>query len=262
VERRADERTEHRRPGKQPGAPGAHLAQVATPDEVAWHVPDRCGGCGAELTDASVVGVEARQVFDLPPLGLRVTEHRAERCRCACGMTTAGRFPEHARAAACYGPGVRALVAYLCVHQHLPVDRAAQLLATARSMRTLASLRVGDRVQINHNAKPNYLHGRAGTVTGWAGQNVVIQLDQPVGRFTPASCAAHHSSSNHWHLNSYPRRPRRPIRARRPGRAPRADPDGDTRLQAARRTVEEREPRDHGHLKAEVEAYVVGRAGA
>jgi len=129
VERRADERAEARRPGKQPGAPGAHLAQVEEPDEVAWHVPDRCGGCGAELTDASVVGVEARQVFDLPPLGLRVTEHRAERRRCACGTTTAAAFPDHARAAACYGPGVRALVCYLCVHQHLPVDRAAQLLA-------------------------------------------------------------------------------------------------------------------------------------
>jgi transposase len=129
VERRADERAEDRRPGKQPGAPGAHLAQVEEPDEVAWHVPDRCGGCGAELTDASVVGVEARQVFDLPPLGLRVTEHRAERRRCACGATTAAAFPDLVRAAACYGPGVRALVGYLCVHQHLPVDRAAQLLA-------------------------------------------------------------------------------------------------------------------------------------
>jgi transposase len=127
--RRTDGRSEGRRPGKQPGAPGAHLAQVEEPDEVAWHVPDRCGGCGAELTDASVVGVEARQVFDLPPLGLRVTEHRAERRRCACGATTAAAFPDHVRAAACYGPGVRALVCYLCVHQHLPVDRAAQLLA-------------------------------------------------------------------------------------------------------------------------------------
>jgi transposase len=104
------------------------LAQVATPDEVVEHVPERCGGCGADLAGAAVVGVEARQVFDLPPLGLRVTEHRAERRRCACGTTTAAAFPEHARAAACYGPGVRALVCYLCVHQHLPVDRAAQLL--------------------------------------------------------------------------------------------------------------------------------------
>jgi transposase len=102
TERRAAERAERRRPGKQPGAPGAHLAQVADPDEVAWHAPDRCGGCGADLAGAPVAGVEARQVFDLAPLGLRVTEHRAERRRCACGATT---------------------------HQHLPVDRAAQLLA-------------------------------------------------------------------------------------------------------------------------------------
>jgi hypothetical protein len=64
------------------------------------------------------------------------------------------------------------------------INERVRLLATTRSMRTLASLRVGDRVRINHSAKPNYLHGRAGTVSGWAGQNVVVQLDQPVGRFT------------------------------------------------------------------------------
>jgi transposase len=127
--RQDDERAERRRPGKQPGAPGAHLAQVAQPDEVALHAPGRCGGCGADLVGAVVVGVEARQVFDLPPLRLGVVEHRAQRRRCGCGTTTAAAFPDHVRAAACYGPGVRALVCYLCVHQHLPVDRAAQLLA-------------------------------------------------------------------------------------------------------------------------------------
>ena len=64
------------------------------------------------------------------------------------------------------------------------INQRVRLLTTAQSMITLASLRVGDRVRINHSAKPNYLHGRAGTVTGWAGQNVIIQLDQPAGRFT------------------------------------------------------------------------------
>jgi transposase len=128
AERRADERAEHRRPGKQPGAPGAHLAQVAEPDKVFWHAPGWCGGCGVDLAGAPVVGIEARQVFDLPPLRLLASEHRAERRRCGCGTTTAAAFPDHVRAAACYGPGVRALVCYLCVHQHLPVDRAGQLL--------------------------------------------------------------------------------------------------------------------------------------
>jgi len=85
AERRNAEQTQGRRPGKQPGAPGAHLAQVERPDEVVEHTPERCGGCGADLAGAAVVGVEARQVFDLPPLRLRIAEHRAERRRCACG---------------------------------------------------------------------------------------------------------------------------------------------------------------------------------
>jgi hypothetical protein len=93
VERRAAEWAT-RQPGKQPGAPGVYLAQVAQPDQVVEHVPDRCGGCGADLADAPIVGVQARQVFDLPPLRLGVAEHRAERRRCACGTTTAGSaFP-------------------------------------------------------------------------------------------------------------------------------------------------------------------------
>jgi transposase len=77
---------------------------------------------------APVVGAEARQVFDLPQVRLWVREHRAERRQCACGHVTAGVFPAAARAAACYGPGVRALATYLVVQQHLPVERAAQVL--------------------------------------------------------------------------------------------------------------------------------------
>jgi transposase len=120
-----------RAPGKQPGAPGAHLAQVADPDEVVVHRPVACKGCGGDLTLAPVTGVEARQVFDLPGVRLWVCEHRVERRQCACGRVTAGVFPEQARAAACYGPGVRALGAYLAVQQHVPVERAAQVLDDA-----------------------------------------------------------------------------------------------------------------------------------
>jgi transposase len=80
---------------------------------------------------APVTGVEARQVFDLPEVRLWVTEHRAERRQCACGRVTAGVFAAQARAAACYGAGVRALGAYLAVQHHLPVERAAQVLGDA-----------------------------------------------------------------------------------------------------------------------------------
>jgi transposase len=117
-----------RAPGKQPGAPGAYLAQVPDPDQVVMHRPERCGGCGGDLTLAPVMGAEVRQVFDLPQVRLWVCEHRAERRACACGQVTAGVFPGLARAAACYGPGVRGLATYFMVGHHLPVERAAQVL--------------------------------------------------------------------------------------------------------------------------------------
>jgi transposase len=124
---RAERRAAARKQGKQPGAPGKHLAQVVNPDEVVSHAPASCTSCGSGLDDAEVVDTERRQVFDLPEIRLVVTEHIVERRRCQCGCTTKATFPRSATAPACYGPGIRALAAYLAVHQHLPMDRMAQL---------------------------------------------------------------------------------------------------------------------------------------
>ena len=124
---RAERRAAKRKPGKQPGTDGKHLARVACPDEVVGHAPAACESCGADLADAPVISTECRQVFDLPEIRLRVTEHVVERRRCACGCETKAVFPAAATAPACYGPGVRSLAAYLAVHQHLPFDRMAQL---------------------------------------------------------------------------------------------------------------------------------------
>jgi len=43
---RAERRTAAKKQGKQPGAPGKHLAQVADPEVVVTHAPDVCGSCG------------------------------------------------------------------------------------------------------------------------------------------------------------------------------------------------------------------------
>jgi transposase len=118
-----------RRPGKQAGEPGAALRQVPDPDRVETHAPERCEACEAALAGAEVTGIERRQVFDLPTPRLEVTEHRAESRRCGCGHTTKAAFPAVARAAAAYGPRLRAVGVYLLAGQHLPVARAAALLA-------------------------------------------------------------------------------------------------------------------------------------
>jgi transposase len=49
---RAQRRAITRKPGKQPGSEGKHLAQVEDPDEVVTHRPSVCRRCGDDLTDA------------------------------------------------------------------------------------------------------------------------------------------------------------------------------------------------------------------
>jgi Transposase IS66 family. len=118
-----------RKPGGQPGHPGATLALVDVPNERKRHEPDGCAGCGAGLTDAPEVGVERRQVFDLPPMTVRVTEHQLIARRCACGTTTSGAAPQGVSAPAQYGPRIAAIVLYLYVGQFLSKRRTAQALA-------------------------------------------------------------------------------------------------------------------------------------
>lgn len=119
-----------RRAGKQPGAPGSTLRQVAVPDEIVEHRPGRCRGCDEDLADAVGAGVGVRQVFDVPPGRLRVVEHRLRSCRCRnCGLVTAAAAPPGVNAPVQYGPGIAAVVVYLIVRQHLPVARAAELCA-------------------------------------------------------------------------------------------------------------------------------------
>ena len=93
------------------------------------HAPTRCRGCASDLTEAVVVKEEVRQVFDLPEVRAVVTEHRVQTRRCSCGLTTSVAFPAEAIGPTCYGPGVRALLTYLVVAQHLPIERASEVVA-------------------------------------------------------------------------------------------------------------------------------------
>ncbi len=118
-----------RKPGGQEGHQGGHLAKVAVPDEIVDYVPSVCVGCQADLGDGVDVGHLARQVFDLPEIALRSSEHRAHTRRCGCGRETTATFPAAVCAPTQYGPRVRALGLYLVSYQHLPYVRAARLLS-------------------------------------------------------------------------------------------------------------------------------------
>jgi transposase/uncharacterized coiled-coil protein SlyX len=119
-----------RKPGKQPGAPGSTLELVEDdPDGVVDHVPTECTGCGGDLADAEPAGTVRRQVRDVPPVKVKVIEHRMHKRACGCGTVTSAAAPAGVDGPVCYGPNLRTLAVYLVVFQHVPVERAAQLIA-------------------------------------------------------------------------------------------------------------------------------------
>ena len=120
-----------RSPGGQKGHSGRTLKMV--PSEQALvedHHPAACSECGHRLDGQVSLGFDRRQVFDIPPLELAVTEHRSHRKQCpCCAHQTSGAFPAEATNNAVYGPNIRATVNYLMVYQLLPYERTARLLS-------------------------------------------------------------------------------------------------------------------------------------
>jgi len=115
--------------GGQPGHAGSALSMVAEPDRVIVHSPATCAGCQAALDGVAATGYVRRQVRDLPPLRLEVSEHRAEEKMCLrCRHTTTGAFPADVTTTVQYGAGIKALAVYLLTYHLLPYDRTSGLL--------------------------------------------------------------------------------------------------------------------------------------
>jgi transposase len=123
-------RPKTRRPsGGQPGHPGRTLAKTALPDHVVTHPLVVCPcGCGRSLRDISVLRHDTRQVFDLPPQKLVVTEHRVEVKICPItGREVSAPFPDGVDAPTQYSPRFSAWLVYLRVQQMIPLDRITQM---------------------------------------------------------------------------------------------------------------------------------------
>jgi transposase len=102
-----------RKSGGQPGHAGRTLQFSDNPKHIPIHPLSECE-CGEDLSQESALDFERRQVFDLPPLKLECTEHRAEikECPC-CHKRCTASFPADIKAPLQYGRNFRALLAYL-----------------------------------------------------------------------------------------------------------------------------------------------------
>ena len=117
-----------KKPGGQEGRKGSNLPPVPDPAKIQVHSPKTCTGCNASLETVAAIDVNKRQVFDIPPISVEVTEHQAETkiCPC-CGQKNRGEFPDGVNAFTQYGERVKAFAAYF-LHQHLiPFERVAQM---------------------------------------------------------------------------------------------------------------------------------------
>jgi transposase len=115
--------------GGQKGHKGSKLKMVTTPDIIIDHDITHCDCCGKNLEGASQ-GYDARQIFDLPPITIQVTEHRRLHKTCGtCGKHNTGKFPEGLVQEAQYGNSIKSLCVYLQNYQMLPFARCKEFIA-------------------------------------------------------------------------------------------------------------------------------------
>ena len=115
--------------GGQRGHKGRTLMQVAEPDHVIVHKLTDCPYCQTKLEAETVKRHEKRQVFDIPPARIEVTEHQAEVKQCpGCGACVKGAFPANVSQPTQYGLRLKAFACYLYGQQFIPFARIRELL--------------------------------------------------------------------------------------------------------------------------------------
>jgi transposase len=112
-----------RKRGGQHGHGGRYrrLLPPGQVDEIVEHWPDRCGSCAHEFAEADRVEAtepSRRQIAELPPIAVRVSEHRLHRICCPeCAALTVAEPPAGSRWA--FGPRLQAAVVTLAVRNRV-----------------------------------------------------------------------------------------------------------------------------------------------
>jgi len=117
-----------RKPGGQKGHQGHTLKMSDKPDHIEPHHLDSCPHCQGDLSNVSPSGYVRRQVFDVPPVRLEVTEHQAEIKACPhCQKTVQALFPPDVTQPVQYGSRLKAQASYLNNYHFIPHARTCEL---------------------------------------------------------------------------------------------------------------------------------------
>jgi transposase len=117
-----------RKPGGQKGHKGHTLKMSDDPDHIEQHPLDSCPHCQTDLSSVSPSGYARRQVFDVPPVRIEVTEHQAEIKACPhCQKTVQAAFPFEVSQSVQYGSRLKAQASYLNTYHYIPHARTSEL---------------------------------------------------------------------------------------------------------------------------------------
>jgi transposase len=144
-----------RKPGGQKGHEGRRLEMSATPDHVVRHPLDHCPNCAKDLSQVEPVELRKRQVYDVPPVAIEVTEHQVECKSCPhCEQMVEATFPEGVTQETQYGERIKAQASYLNVYQLLPMARTSELLGDFYGHAPAPALTIEANRAVQEGAEP------------------------------------------------------------------------------------------------------------
>ncbi len=115
-------------PGGQKGREGKTLEMTVNPDHIERHRVKCCDDCGESLEGQPAEAIERRQIYDVPPQKITVTEHQSEMKTCLkCGNKTRAAFPTEVNRPVQYGTHLKSILVYLNQYQMIPYKRTLEL---------------------------------------------------------------------------------------------------------------------------------------
>ncbi|MBF9153173.1 IS66 family transposase [Novosphingobium jiangmenense] len=114
--------------GKRPPREGKHRPLAEAPDKTERVMASECGHCGTDVTGQVQQCRQRYDHVDLPPIRPVVTrvELWGGRCRC-CGRRYKAQAPMGMAPGSPFGPGIRALMAYLHHSHHVGFERLSRI---------------------------------------------------------------------------------------------------------------------------------------
>ncbi len=115
--------------GGQKGHKGSTLKRTTNPNHTIIHAAPILCSCGHCIADESVVEYDSRQVYDIPPVEIEVTDHLVEIKICPeCKMPVKANFPEYLTKAVQYGHRIKAFAVYLLNQHFIPYKRTSEII--------------------------------------------------------------------------------------------------------------------------------------